>query len=131
MTWQDIEPEAPATPPAPAHPAPTSFRRRDGLRRTLLTAGIAGALLVTGGVAAVFAATPDPSATPAPSATTDQSGGGSTAPGRDRQGRDGQPCPDKGGANGDGSGGSGGSSGSDGSGGESAQPSPSTATPAT
>ena len=128
MTWHDIQHEAPANPPAPTNPAPTSFRRPDGLRRTILTAGIAGALLVTGGVAAVFAATPDPSASPAPSATTDQSGGGTTAPQRDRQGRDGQPCPDKAGANGDGSGAS---SGSDGSGGQSAQPSPSTAPPAT
>ena len=130
MTWQDIDHDASATPPTPTNPAPASFRRPDGLRRTILTAGIAGALLVTGGVAAVFAATPDPSATPAPSATTDQSGGGTTAPQRERQGRDGQPCPDKGGANGAGGTGSGGS-GSDGSGDQSTQPSPSTATPAT
>ena len=131
MTWQDIPHDASATPPAPTNPAPTTFRRPDGLRRTILTAGIAGALLVTGGVAAAFAATPDPSTSPAPSATTDQPGGGTTAPQRDRQGRNGEPCPDKGGANGDGDGGSGGSSGSDGSGGQSTQPSPSTATPAT
>jgi hypothetical protein len=131
MTWQDFQHEAPATPPAPANPGPASPRRPDGLRRTILTAGIAGALLVTGGVAAVFAATPDPSTTPAPSATTDQSGGGTSTPQRDRQGRDGQPCPDKDGASGDGGSGGSGSSGSDGSGGQSAQPSPSTATPAT
>lgn len=130
MTWQDFQHDASATPPTRTDPAPTSFRRPDGLRRTILTAGIAGALLVTGGVAAVFAATPDPSTTPAPSARTDRSGG-TTAPSGDLRGRDGQPCPDKGGADRDSSGGSGGSSGSDGSGGQSAQPSPSTATPAT
>jgi hypothetical protein len=124
MTWDDIQTGEPAAqPPAPT-PAP--IRRPDGVRRALLTAGIAGALLVTGGVAVVFAASPEPSGSPAPSATTgDPSNGGTTAPSQGRQGHAGQPCPD---GNGDGSGDS---SGSGGSGGQSTQPSPSTATPAT
>lgn len=130
MTWQETDNGAAATPPVPATPTPARVRRPDGLRRAVLTAGIAGALLVTGGVAAVFAASPDPSGSATPSATTDQSGGGTTAPSTGRQGHDGQPCPDRGsGSNGDGS--SGGSSGSGGSDGQPAQPSPSTATPAT
>jgi hypothetical protein len=120
MTWDDMHTgEAPVEPTPPTAP----IRRPDGLRRALLTAGIAGTLLVTGGVAVVFAASPEPSTSPAPSATTgDPSNGGTTAPSQGTQGHAGQPCPD---GNGNGSG------GSSGSGGQSTQPSPSTATPAT
>ena len=122
MSWDDIQTAEAVPTPAPTTPRQAPIRRPDGLRRALLTAGIAGALLVTGGVAVAFAASPDPSASPSPSATTDPSGGGTTNP--ERRGHDGQPCPD------DGTG-SGGTSGSNGSGGQSAEPTPSTATPAT
>ncbi len=127
MTWEDLETRAPATPPAPAAPTASHVRRPEGLKRAILTAGIAGALLVTGGVAVVFAASPDPSATPAPSATTPSSGGstapngGTTTPSQGRQGHGGQPCPDDGN----------GSNGSGGSGSQSSQPSPATSAPAT
>jgi hypothetical protein len=121
MTWQDQFTGTPTAPPAST--PTTTGHRPDGLRRAILTAGIAGVLLVTGGVAVVAAASPDPSASTAPS--TDQTGG-TTGPSVDgRRGHDGQPCPEDQG----GSGGSGGSSGSDDGG--SADPSPSTATPAT
>ena len=129
MTWEDLETRAPATPPSPTAPTASHMRRPEGLRRAILTAGIAGALLVTGGVAVVFAASPDPSTSPAPSATTPgSSGGGSTAPNggttapsQGRQGHDGQPCPD----------GGNGSNGSGSSGDQSGQPAPTTTAPAT
>ena len=129
MAWEDLETRAPATPPAQNASTASHVRRPDGLRRALLTAGIAGALLVTGGVAVVFAASPDPSATPAPSAATPGSSGGSsttpnggtTAPSQGRQGHAGQPCPDDGN----------GSNGSGGAGGQSSQPTPDTTAPVT
>ena len=129
MTWEDLETRAPATPPAPAAPTASHGRRPEGLKRAILTAGITGALLATGGVAVVFAASPDPSATPAPSATTPGSSsggstapdGGTTAPSQGRQGHGSQPCPD----------GGNGSNGSGGSGSQSGQPAPSTAAPVT
>ena len=112
MTWDDHQTSGLA--PAPSGNEPASVRRPDGLRRALLTAGIAGALLVTGGVAVAFAASPEPSGSPAPSATTtDPSSGSTTSPTQGRQGHGGQPCPDD---SGSGSNGSGGSSGSDDSG---------------
>jgi large repetitive protein len=123
MAWEDFQTQAPATPPAPPAPTASHVRRPDGLRRALLTAGIAGALLVTGGVAVVFAASPDPSAG-APSTTTPSNGGttapngGTTAPSGGRH--NGQPCPNMGGSSG---------SGSDG--GQSGQPAPDTTAPAT
>jgi hypothetical protein len=123
MAWEDFETQAPATPPAPTA---SHVRRPDGLRRAILTAGIAGALLVTGGVAVVFAASPDPSAG-APATTAPSNGGstapngGTTAPSQSRQGHGGQPCPD----------GGNGSSGSGGSGSQSGQPAPDTTAPAT
>jgi len=99
MTWDDIQSGGAAV--EPTAPAPAPIRRAEGLRRALLTAGIAGAVLVTGGVAVVFAASPEPSASPAPSATTgDPSNGGTTAPSQGRQGHAGQPCPDGNGSNG-------------------------------
>jgi hypothetical protein len=129
MTWEDLETRSPATPAPPTTSTTSHVRRPDGLRRALLTAGIAGALLVTGGVAVVFAASPDPSATPAPSTTTPGSSnggstapnGGTTAPSQGRQGHSGQPCPD----------GGSGSYGSGGSGSQSGQPAPDTTAPAT
>ena len=128
MTWEDLETRAPTTPPSPPAPTASHMRRPEGLRRAILTAGIAGALLVTGGVAVVFAASPDPSASPAPSATTPGSSGGSTAPNggttapsQGRQGHGGQPCPD----------GGNGANGSGGSGDQSGQPAPTTTAPAT
>ena len=123
MAWEDFETQAPATPPAPTAPTASQVRRPDGLRRAILTAAIAGALLVTGGVAVVFAASPDPSAG-APSTTTPSDGGstapngGTTAPSGGRH--DGQPCPNMGGSSGSGS-----------YGGHSGQPAPNSIAPAT
>jgi hypothetical protein len=119
MTWNDQFAEQP-TVPSVSTPEPQGHRT-DGIRRAILTAGLAGALLVTGGVAVVWAASPDPSASPAPSQSTNPSNGGTTAP-SDRQGHNGQPCPNMGG--------SGGSGGSSGSGGQSTNPSDN-ASPAT
>jgi hypothetical protein len=61
-------------PPQPAVSRPSGFRR------TILTAGMAAALLIAGGVAVVSAASPDPSASPTPAATTDPSTDDSTTP---------------------------------------------------
>lgn len=62
--------------------APVTTNRPSGFRRTVLTAGMAAALLVAGGAAVVSAATPDPSTTPTPAATTDPStGDDSNSPG--------------------------------------------------
>jgi len=126
MAWEDFETQAPATPPAPTAPIASQARRPQGLRRAILTAGIAGALLVTGGVAVVFAASPDPSAG-APSTTAPSNdgssapNGGTTAPSQGRQGHGGQPCPD----------GGNGSNGATGSGSGSGQQAPDTTAPAT
>jgi hypothetical protein len=128
MTWDDIDAGAHTTTPATTTPEPASVRRPGTLRRAILAAGVCGALLVAGGVAAVAAASPDPSSSGAPAATADPSNGGTTAPTQEREGRSGQPCPDKDRSGADGSGGSDDSSGSDG---QSADPSPSTPTPAT
>jgi hypothetical protein len=104
--------------------SPQTVGQPNGFRRAVLTAGMAAALLVTGGVAIVFAASPEPSASAAPGATAAPNSGGTTAPsGGTRQGHNGQPCPDGGGS------GSGGSSGS--GGGTTTQPSPSATNPAT
>ena len=123
MAWEDFQTQAPATPPAPTAPTASHVRRPDGLRRALLTVGIAGALLVTGGVAVVFAASPDPSGG-TPSTTTPSNGGstapngGTTAPSGGRH--NGQPCPNMGGSGGSGS-----------YGGQSGQQAPDTTAPAT
>jgi hypothetical protein len=120
MTWDDQPAVAALTGPAPLDSsAATPTERPYGVRRAVLTVGMAAALLVTGGVAIVAAASPDPSASAAPTTTTPQSGG-TTAP-SDGTRHTGQPCPN------DGSG----SGGSSGSRGQSAQPTPSTTTPAT
>ena len=58
---------------AVAAPAATEARvKGPSIRRMVVTAGLAGMLLVAGGVAAVSAASPDPSA--APGTTTTPSG---------------------------------------------------------
>ena len=121
MTWYDEFSEQPPVPSPATIPQPRGHRT-DGLRRAILTAGLAGALLVTGGVAVVWAASPDPSASPAPSQSTTPSNGGTTAP-SGRQGQSGQPCPNMGGSNG--------SDGSGSGGGQSTNPSPDNPSPAT
>jgi hypothetical protein len=68
-------PELPVAETVPSQPA----ARSSGFRRTVLTAGMAAALLIAGGVAAVSAASPDPSATPS-AATTEPSTDGTTSP---------------------------------------------------
>jgi hypothetical protein len=70
---QPVQPaEAQAIEAPPVEPA----TRQTGFRRTVLTAGMAAALLMLGGVAAVSAASPDPSAGPTPAAATDPSNHG-------------------------------------------------------
>jgi len=88
--------------------SPPAARAVTGVRRGLLTAVLAVGLLGVGGVAAVMAASPDPSASPAPDATTQPSGNGgttapSTRPGRG-SGHSGADCPNMGGNSGSGSG---------------------------
>ena len=62
--------------PWPVDPQPErSFR---GVRRAVATVALSATLLVVGGAAIVFAASPDPSASPAPAATTNPSGGTTT-----------------------------------------------------
>ena len=76
------------TPPTDGtHLGPTATETRSvpatrpsGFRRTVLTAGMAAALLVAGGAAVVSAASPDPSASPTPATTTNPSADGSTTP---------------------------------------------------
>jgi hypothetical protein len=96
--------------------SPPAARALTGVRRGLLTAVLAVGLLGVGGVAAVMAASPDPSASSAPNATTQPSGnGGTTAPSTRPGGGSGHMsgnCPNMGGNSGSGSSGSGsGSSG--------------------
>ena len=78
--------DQPATPAidqaTEAASAATSTQRPTGLRRTVLTAGMAAALLIAGGVAIVSAASPDPSASPTHAASTDASSDDSTSSGR-------------------------------------------------
>ena len=83
---KEIQRDQPATPaidqPTEAASAATSTLRPTGFRRTVLTAGMAAALLVAGGVAVVSAASPDPSASPTPAASTGASSDDSTSSGR-------------------------------------------------
>ena len=70
-------------PAQPAHdtteaPPAGAPGRPSGFRRTVLTAGMAAALLVAGGVAMVSAASPDPSSSPTPAASGDPYDDGST-----------------------------------------------------
>ena len=101
-------------------PAPAIDRKVTGVRRGILTAVLAVGLLGVGGVAAVMAASPDPSASSAPNATQQPSGnGGTTAPStRPGGGQSGHNCPNMGGN----TGGSGSGSGSGSNGGSSVAP---------
>ena len=68
----------PATPfiqPAPDEQPERSF---GGVRRAIATIALSGLLLVVGGAAVTFAASPDPSASPVPGATSNPSGGTTT-----------------------------------------------------
>jgi len=103
MSWYDDQPVVTppvASKPAPATPSPT------GLRRGVIASALGALLLVGGGVAAVSAASPEPSTDPSvvqPDATTQPDA--ATRP--ERVGPNGQPCPDKrGGGNGTDDGGS-------------------------
>ena len=100
MSWYDDQPVV--TPPAAPEPAP-SAPRPQGLRRGVIAAALGALLLVGGGVAAVSAASPEPSE--APSATQGTDGttvepDASAQP--ERVGPDGQPCPDEDGSGGNG-----------------------------
>ena len=110
MDWYDQPVQ-----PQPVEPAPAT-RSVTGVRRGLLTAILAVGLLGVGGVAAVWAASPDPGASSAPNATQQPSGSGgttapSTRPGRGSGHMSGN-CPNMGGNSGSGSSGSSGSSSS-------------------
>jgi hypothetical protein len=75
----------PSTDFYPQPPAPQPERSFGSIRRAAATLALSGMLLVVGGAAVAFAASPDPSASPAPAATSNPSGGttapGTTAPG--------------------------------------------------
>ena len=85
MDWSD----------QPALPPLSTERTIGGIRRGVLTAMLGGLLLIGGGVAAVSAASPDPSTAPAPSTEVEPSDDG-TAPTEST--RPGSDCPDKGGS---------------------------------
>jgi hypothetical protein len=85
--------------------SPPVDRKVTGVRRGILTAVLAVGLLGVGGVAAVMAASPDPSASSAPNATTQPSGnGGTTAPSTRPGHGSGANCPNMGGNSGGNSG---------------------------
>jgi hypothetical protein len=120
MDWTTppLEPMLPAAsadpPPALVRPAtqptPKSEPTGPSVRRLVLTGGLAGLLLVAGGVAAVSAASPDPSTAPSTSAPS-TSAPNTTPPtttqdGAAPSGRAGHGCPNMDGSSG-GSGGSG------------------------
>lgn len=90
--------------------SPPAARAVTGVRRGLLTAVLAVGLLGVGGVAAVMAASPDPSASSAPNATQQPSGNGGTTAPSTRPGHMAGNCPNMGGSSGSGSGSSGSSS---------------------
>jgi hypothetical protein len=83
MDWSD----------KPALPALSTDRTIGGIRRGVMTTALAGLLLVGAGVAAVSAASPDPSTSPAPSAQVDPSDNGTTGP--SESARPDHDCPDK------------------------------------
>jgi hypothetical protein len=74
-------------------PALSTDRPFGGIRRGVMTAALAGLLLVGAGVAAVSAASPDPSTSPTPSTQVDPSDDGTTAP--NESARPDGNCPDK------------------------------------
>ncbi|HEY7589766.1 MAG TPA: hypothetical protein VH723_02165 [Candidatus Limnocylindrales bacterium] len=82
----------------PPLPPLATDRTVGGLRRGVMTAAIAGMLLIGGGVAAVSAASPDPSASTTPSTETTPSDDGTTSPDPSANpdtGRQGHDCPDE------------------------------------
>ena len=90
--------DAPDTTDAPAMqegsaPRPTSPVRLAGISRGVVTAMLAGGLLVIGGVAAVSAA--DPSGSPAPNATEQPADPGSSATPDDAGSGHRGNCPEK------------------------------------
>ena len=90
MSWYDDPPVV--TPPAAPEPAP-SAPRPQGLRRGVIAAALGALLLVGGGVAAVSAASPEPSDTPAATHGTDGTTVEPDATGQpERVGPDGEPC---------------------------------------
>jgi hypothetical protein len=102
MSWHDDDPVV--TPPAAPEPAPSRPpASRPGLRRGVMAAALGALLLVGGGVAAVSAASPEPSDTPAATQGTDGTTVEPDATGQlERVGRDGQLCPDEDGSGGNG-----------------------------
>jgi hypothetical protein len=104
MDWNNAPPQpAPGDPTSYPQPhaavhgatAPAGNGLLAQIRRGVITATLAGALLVGGGVAVVAAASPDPSASPAPTTLvygtgTDGSGSGATTTTRAHG-----DCPDK------------------------------------
>lgn len=68
----------PATQFASPPPEPKPERSFGGVRRAVATLALSGMLLIVGGAAVAFAASPDPSATPAPGATSTPNGGTTT-----------------------------------------------------
>jgi hypothetical protein len=74
-------------------PALSTDTKLGGIRRGVMTAALAGLLLVGAGVAAVSAASPEPSTSPAPTTQTDPSDNGTTEP--SESARPDHLCPDK------------------------------------
>ena len=105
MSWYDDQPVV--TPPPAPEPARTT-PRPSGLRRGVIAAALGALLLVGGGVAAVSAASPEPSDAPSATQGTDGTTVEPDASGQpERVGPDGRLCPDKdGGGNGTDDGGS-------------------------
>jgi ABC-type transport system substrate-binding protein len=83
MDWSD----------KPALPALSTIRTIGGIRRGVMTAALTGLLLVGAGVAAVSAASPDPSASTTPSTQAEPSDDGTTTP--TESARPDRLCPDK------------------------------------
>jgi hypothetical protein len=75
---------------------PQPERSIGGMRRIVATIGLSAMLLVVGGAAVAFAASPDPSASPAPAETTNPSGG-TTAPDGTTAPKSTHDCPNMGG----------------------------------
>lgn len=83
MDWSD----------KPALPELSTDRTIGGIRRGLITATLAGLMLIGAGVAVVSAASPDPSASTTP--TTQPSDDGTTTPTTPGESAQPDDCPDK------------------------------------
>lgn len=93
MSWYDDQPVV--TPPAAPEPARTA-PSPSGFRRGMIAAALGALLLVGGGVAAVSAASPEPSDAPSATHGTDGTTVEPDATGQpERVGPNGEPCPDK------------------------------------